>query len=139
MFTILVCDDDKAIVEAIAIFLKEEGYRVLPCYGGEEALRLIQSETVHLALLDIMMPGLDGLHTARKMRQLSSLPILFLTAKSEDTDKIIGLNAGADDYITKPFNPLELMARVKSNLRRYVSLGNLPSVHTISTLSLIHI
>lgn len=133
MFTILVCDDDKAIVEAIAIFLKEEGYRVLPCYGGEEALRLIQSETVHLALLDIMMPGLDGLHTARKMRQLSSLPILFLTAKSEDTDKIIGLNAGADDYITKPFNPLELMARVKSNLRRYVSLGNLPSVHTIST------
>lgn len=125
MYTILVCDDDKDIVEAVCIYLNAEGYEVLKAYNGKEAVTIIQEQTVHLILLDIMMPEMDGIRTARKLREENhSLPILFLSAKSEDNDKILGLNIGGDDYITKPFNPLELIARVKSALRRYTTLGS---------------
>ncbi len=125
MYTILVCDDDKDIVEAIYIYLTAEGYHVLKAYHGKQAIEVIETQEVHLILLDIMMPEMDGIRTTRKLRENNySLPILFLSAKSEDNDKILGLNIGADDYITKPFNPLELIARVKSALRRYTTLGN---------------
>lgn len=128
MYTILVCDDDKDIVEAIQIYLKTEGYHVLKAYNGRQALEIIAHNEIHLALLDIMMPELDGIHTTIKLRELGYIfPIIFLTAKSEDSDKVVGLNIGADDYITKPFNPLELIARVKSSLRRFTMLGSLPS------------
>lgn len=127
---ILVCDDDKEIVEAISIYLEQEGYHVLKAYDGQEALDIMYSYTscqgepeLHLLILDIMMPRLDGIHAMMKLRQKYSIPVILLSAKSEDTDKILGLNAGADDYITKPFNPLELIARVKSQLRRYTQLG----------------
>lgn len=125
MFNILVCDDDKEIVDAIDIYLSQEGYHILKAYDGLQAIEIMKKEEVHLVLLDIMMPNLDGIRATRKIREESSVPIIMLSAKSEDVDKILGLNIGADDYITKPFNPLELIARVKSQLRRYTQLGNL--------------
>jgi len=125
MFNILVCDDDKEIVDAIDIYLSQEGYPILKAYDGLQAIEIMKKEEVHLILLDIMMPNLDGIRATRKIRETSSVPIIMLSAKSEDVDKILGLNIGADDYITKPFNPLELIARVKSQLRRYTQLGNL--------------
>lgn len=121
---ILVCDDDKEIVEAIEIYLQQEGYQVFRAYDGEDALKILKEEEIHLLIIDVMMPKLDGIRAALKIREESSIPIIILSAKSEDTDKILGLNVGADDYITKPFNPLELVARVKSQLRRYTKLGN---------------
>ena len=125
MQNILVCDDDKQIVEAISIYLTGEGYNVLKAYDGFEALKIMEKEPLDLLILDVMMPGLDGIRTTLKIRENSSIPIIILSAKSEDQDKILGLNIGADDYITKPFNPLELVARVKSQLRRYTQLGNM--------------
>ena len=125
MQTILVCDDDKQIVEAINIYLTGEGFDVIKAYDGYEALELLETHDVNLMIVDVMMPGLDGIRTTLKVRETSSIPIIILSAKSEDADKILGLNIGADDYITKPFNPLELVARVKSQLRRYTQLGNL--------------
>ena len=125
MPTILVCDDDKQIVEAINIYLTGEGFNVIKAYDGYEALELLEKNEVNLMIIDVMMPGLDGIRTTLKVRETSSIPIIILSAKSEDTDKILGLNIGADDYITQPFNPLELVARVKSQLRRYTQLGNL--------------
>ena len=125
MFNILVCEDDKEIVDAIDIYLSQEGYHILKAYDGLQAIEIMKKEEVHLILLDIMMPNLDGIRATRKIRETSSVPIIMLSAKSEDVDKILGLNIGADDYITKPFNPLELIARVKSQLRRYTQLGNL--------------
>ena len=122
---ILVCDDDREIVDAIEIYLNQEGYRVLKAYDGEQALEVLKTESVQLVIIDIMMPKLDGIRATIKIRESNSVPVIFLSAKSEDTDKIHGLNVGADDYVTKPFNPLELVARVKSNLRRYTSLGSL--------------
>ncbi|MGC4018738.1 MAG: response regulator transcription factor [Muricomes sp.] len=123
MYNILVCDDDKEIVEAIEIYLTQEGYHVLKAYDGGEALKVLETEEVHLLVLDVMMPQLDGIRATLKIRETNSIPIIILSAKSEDADKILGLNVGADDYITKPFNPLELVARVKSQLRRYTQLG----------------
>ena len=125
MFNILVCDDDKEIVDAIDIYLSQEGYHILKAYDGLQAIEIMKKEEVHLILLDIMMPNLDGIRATRKIRETSSVPIIMLSAKSEEVDKILGLNIGADDYITKPFNPLDLIARVKSQLRRYTQLGNL--------------
>lgn len=125
MFNILVCDDDKEIADAIDIYLSQEGYHILKAYDGLQAIEIMKKEEVHLIRLDIMMPNLDGIRATRKIRETSSVPIIMLSAKSEDVDKILGLNIGADDYITKPFNPLELIARVKSQLRRYTQLGNL--------------
>lgn len=123
MNTILVCDDERDIVSAIRIYLNGEGYRVLEAYSGVQALELMARERVDLVLMDIMMPEMDGLTAVAKIRETSNVPVLFLSAKSEDTDKILGLNIGADDYITKPFNPVELLARVRSQLRRYLQLG----------------
>ena len=120
---ILVCDDDKEIVEAIEIYLQQEGYHVLKAYDGEQALDMLKKNEVHLLIIDVMMPKLDGIRATLKIREESSIPIIILSAKSEDSDKILGLNIGADDYVTKPFNPLELVARVKSQLRRYMQLG----------------
>ena len=125
MTNILVCDDDREIVEAIEIYLNQEGYQVYKAYDGEQAIQVLKDQNIHLLVIDIMMPKLDGIHATLKIREYSSIPIIFLSAKSEDTDKILGLNIGADDYVTKPFHPLELVARVKSNLRRYTQLGNL--------------
>ena len=122
--TILVCDDDREIVDAIEIYLSQEGYRILKAYDGVQAVEMREQEDVQLLLIDIMMPKLDGLRATLKIREKSSIPIIILSAKSEDADKILGLNIGADDYVTKPFNPLELVARVKSQLRRYTKLGN---------------
>lgn len=123
MYNILVCDDDKEIVEAIEIYLTQEGYHILKAYDGVEALDILEREEVHLLLLDVMMPRLDGIRATLKIREKNSIPIIILSAKSEDADKILGLNVGADDYVTKPFSPLELVARVKSQLRRYTKLG----------------
>ena len=123
MYNILVCDDDKEIVEAIEIYLSQEGYHVMKAYDGAEALKLLETENAHLLVLDVMMPKLDGIRATLKIRENNSIPIIILSAKSEDADKILGLNVGADDYVTKPFNPLELVARVKSQLRRYTQLG----------------
>ncbi|ATW23415.1 response regulator transcription factor [Candidatus Formimonas warabiya] len=122
---VLVCDDDKAIVDALEIFLKQENYGVVKAYTGTQALQALSEHKIHLVLLDIMMPDLDGLSTTIKIREELNIPIILLSAKSEDTDKITGLNFGADDYVTKPFNPLELMARVKSQMRRYTTLGSI--------------
>lgn len=121
---ILVCDDEKEIVDAIEIYLKNEGYQIHKAYNGAEALTVFDKTEIHLAIMDIMMPVMDGIRATMKIREKYNIPVLMLSAKSEDTDKIIGLNMGADDYVTKPFNPLELIARVKSLLRRYVSLGS---------------
>lgn len=123
MAKILVCDDDKEIVEAIDIYLSQEGYEVMKAYDGEEALEVLKKEKVDLLVIDIMMPKLDGIHATLKIREENNMPIIILSAKSEDADKILGLNIGADDYVTKPFNPLELVARVKSQIRRYTKLG----------------
>ena len=124
-YRILVCDDDREIVDAIEIYLKQEGYQIIKAYDGIEALELLQREEVQLLILDVMMPRLDGIRTTLKVRERMRIPIIILSAKSEDADKIIGLNIGADDYITKPFNPLELLARVKSQLRRYTEFGSI--------------
>lgn len=124
MNRILVCDDDKEIVDAIEIYLSQEGYEILKAYDGIQAVEMLQKEEVQLLIIDIMMPRLDGLRATLKIREKSSIPIIILSAKSEDADKILGLNIGADDYVSKPFNPLELVARVKSQLRRYTKLGN---------------
>jgi len=124
-YNILVCDDDTAIVNALEIYLKQDGYSVFKAYNGNEALKLLEQSDIHLIILDIMMPGLDGLLTTVKVREKWNIPIILLSAKSQDTDKITGLNFGADDYVTKPFNPLELLARVKSQLRRYTQLGSM--------------
>ena len=123
MYNILVCDDEKDIVSALTIYLTTAGYQVFPAYDGTEALDLLRREDIHLLLLDIMMPKLDGIAALTRLREASNVPVILLTAKSEDTDKIQGLNLGADDYVTKPFNPVEVLARVKSQLRRYLQLG----------------
>ncbi len=125
MLNILVCDDDKEIVDAIEIYLVQEGYHVLKAYDGIQAMEILREQEVHLLIIDIMMPRLDGIHATLKIRESSSIPIIMLSAKTEDSDKILGLNIGADDYVAKPFNPLELVARVKSQLRRYTELGNI--------------
>lgn len=122
---ILVCDDDKEIVRAIGIYLKNEGYRVLEAYDGIEALDILRKEEIHLIIMDIMMPRMDGMQATVRIREEKNIPIIMLSAKSEDYDKIGGLGAGADDYVTKPFNPMELLARVKSQLRRYTTLGSM--------------
>lgn len=124
MAKILVCDDDKDIVEAIDIYLTQEGYEVLKAYDGDEAIKVLKRNEVDLLIMDVMMPRLDGIRATLKIRENMSLPIIILSAKSEDADKILGLNIGADDYMTKPFNLLELVARVKSQLRRYTQLGS---------------
>lgn len=124
MYNVLVCDDDREIVEAIEIYLPQEGYKVLKAYDGEEALKVLDREKVDLLIIDVMMPKLDGIRATLKIREKKNMPIIILSAKSEDADKILGLNVGADDYMTKPFNPLELTARVKSQLRRYTQLGS---------------
>ena len=128
MAKILVCDDDKEIVEAIEIYLQQEGHEVLKAYDGEEALRLLRSDHADLLIIDVMMPKLDGIRATLKIREANNMPIIILSAKSEDADKILGLNVGADDYLRKPFNPLELVARVKSQLRRYTQLGSMVNV-----------
>ena len=125
MYNVLVCDDDIAILNSIKIYLTQEGYNVLEAYNGKEVLEIIQNNDVHCLILDIMMPELDGLSATLKIREKFNFPIILLSAKSEDTDKITGLSFGADDYVTKPFNPLELMARVKSQIRRYSTLGSM--------------
>ena len=124
MYNVLVCDDDREIVEAIEIYLSQEGYKVLKAYDGEEALKVLDREKVDLLIIDVMMPKLDGIRATLKIREKKNMPIIILSAKSEDADKILGLNVGADDYMTKPFNPLQLTARVKSQLRRYTQLGS---------------
>ncbi len=124
MKNILVCDDDKEIVDAIEIYLQQEGYQIFKAYDGEQAIRMLDEQEIHPLIIDVMMPKLDGIRATLKIREESSIPIIILSAKSEDADKILGLNIGADDYVTKPFNPLELVARVKSQLRRYTQLGN---------------
>ncbi len=124
--TILVCDDEKEIVEAISIYLEGDGYKIIKAYDGQEAVDILSSgKKVDLIIMDVMMPGMDGIHATLKIREKLDVPIIILSAKSEDNDKILGLNIGADDYISKPFNPLELLARVKSQLRRYMQLGNI--------------
>ena len=124
MYNILVCDDERDIVSALDIYLTSDGYHVWKAYNGKEALEYIRTEEVHLVLMDIMMPEMDGIQTMVKIREISNVPVILLTAKSEDTDKVLGLMVGADDSITKPFNPVEMQARVKSQLRRYMLLGS---------------
>lgn len=123
MYSILVCDDEKDIVSALRIYLTAEGYQVYEAYNGKEALEVLEREEIHLVLMDVMMSVMDGITAMAKLRERSNVPVIMLTAKSEDTDKVLGLNIGADDYVTKPFNPVELQARVKSQLRRYMQLG----------------
>lgn len=123
MYNILVCDDEKDIVSALKIYLGADGYQIYEAYNGREALEVIEREEIHLVLMDIMMPELDGIGAMIQIRQKSNVPVILLTAKSEDTDKVLGLTVGADDYVTKPFNPVEVQARVKSQLRRYMQLG----------------
>lgn len=130
MYNVLVCDDEKDIVSALQIYLKSEGYQVFTAYNGKEALKLIAKEDIQLVLMDIMMPEMDGIETMCKIREISNVPVILLTAKSEDTDKVLGLTVGADDYVTKPFNPVELQARVKSQIRRYMLLGSGQQVKT---------
>ena len=134
MSKILIVDDDKEIVDSIDIYLRNEGYNTYKAYDGIEALETIMNEDIHLILMDIMMPKLDGIKATIKIREERNIPIILVSAKSEDTDKIIGLNIGADDYITKPFNLLELIARVKSNLRRYINLGNYNNINISNEL-----
>ena len=123
MYHILVCDDEKDIVSALKIYLTADGYEVFCAYNGKEAIEVLEKEEIHLVLMDIMMPQMDGITAMTKIRETSNVPVILLTAKSEDTDKVLGLTVGADDYVTKPFNPVELQARVKSQLRRYMQLG----------------
>lgn len=128
---ILVCDDDKEIVDAIGIYLENEGYKIFKAFNGIEAIEIIEQNEIHLIIMDIMMPKMDGIQATMKIREQNNIPLIMLSAKSEDTDKILGLNLGADDYITKPFNPLELIARVKANLRRYTKLGSLETKNNV--------
>ena len=128
MYTILICDDDEDILSALEIYLRQDGYEVVKASNGLEALQAAREHTVHLFLLDVMMPGMDGIRTAVRLREATNAPIVFLSAKTEDTDRILGLNMGGDDYITKPFNPVELLARVRAALRRYARLGGLHEV-----------
>ena len=123
MYNVLICDDERDIVSALKIYLSNDNYNLYEAYNGKQALDVINNNDIHLVLLDIMMPEMDGIQTLIKMRESKNIPVIFLSAKGEDTDKILGLNIGADDYITKPFNPVELLARVKSQLRRYMVLG----------------
>lgn len=123
MYNILVCDDEKDIVSALQIYLESDGYKVFTAFNGQEAVDVFQQNDIHLILMDIMMPIMDGITAMVKLRETSNVPVILLTAKSEDTDKILGLNVGADDYITKPFNPVEMLARVRSQIRRYTKLG----------------
>lgn len=123
MYNILVCDDEKDIVSALKIYLEAEGYATFEAYNGREALKVLDTQDIHLVLMDIMMPEMDGISAMVKIRESSNVPVVLLTAKGEDTDKVLGLNVGADDYITKPFNPVEMLARVRSQLRRYMQLG----------------
>lgn len=125
MYNILICDDEKDIVSALKIYLSAEGYHTVEASNGKDALALIGSMEIHLILMDIMMPELDGINATVRLRETSNIPVILLTAKSEDTDKVLGLNIGADDYITKPFNPVEMLARVKAQLRRYTNLGGM--------------
>lgn len=130
MYTILVCDDDNAILESIEIYLKSEGYNVITAVNGIDAIEKVKNNEIHCMVLDIMMPKMDGLKATVRLREKYNFPIILLSAKSEDTDKIAGLGFGADDYVTKPFNPLELVARVKSQIRRYSSLGSMQKKRT---------
>ena len=123
MYNILICDDERDIVSALKIYLEAEGYATVAAYNGNEAVEAVRNNAVHLALMDIMMPECDGISAMTQIREISNIPVILLTAKGEDTDKILGLNVGADDYITKPFNPVEVIARVRSQLRRYMQLG----------------
>lgn len=134
MHTVLICDDDKDIVSALKIYLTSEGYRTVEAYNGAEAVELVRGGGIDLILMDVMMPKLDGIHATAKLREEGNIPIILLTAKSEDSDKVLGLNIGADDYITKPFNPIEVIARVKSQLRRYTSLGGKDSGEKMNVL-----
>lgn len=124
MYKVLICDDEQDILNALNIYLSAQGYETILCTNGQEALKVLSTQTVHLVLLDIMMPVMDGITVLSRLRAFSNVPVIFLTAKSEDTDKVLGLDVGADDYITKPFNPIEVLARVKSQLRRYLQLGS---------------
>lgn len=123
MYNILICDDEKDIVSALKIYIEAEGYRTFTAYTGKQALEVLRGQEIHLVLLDIMMPEMDGISVMVRLREMSNIPVILLTAKSEDEDKILGLNVGADDYVTKPFSPLELLARIRSVLRRYMQLG----------------
>ncbi|MDE7183438.1 MAG: response regulator transcription factor [Lachnospiraceae bacterium] len=136
MYNVLVCDDEKDIVSALRIYLTTEGYQVYEAYNGKEALEALSREEIHLVLMDVMMPVMDGITAMVKLREQSNVPVIMLTAKSEDTDKVLGLNIGADDYVTKPFNPVELQARVKSQLRRYMQLGSGIMTNVGETLSI---
>ena len=124
MYNVLICDDEKDIVSALRIYLTSEGYEVFEANNGKEAVEIVKNQTIHLVLMDIMMPVMDGIQAMVKIREFSNVPVILLTAKGQDTDKVLGLNVGADDYVTKPFNPVELQARVKSQLRRYMMLGS---------------
>lgn len=134
MYNILICDDEKDIVSALKIYLTTANYKLFCAYNGKEALDIIEKEDIHLVLMDIMMPVMDGIETVAKLREYSNVPVILLTAKSEDTDKVLGLNIGADDYITKPFNPVEVQARVRSQLRRYMTLGSNVKKETVLRL-----
>ena len=140
MYNILICDDEKDIVSALKIYLTPEGYTLYEAYDGMQALEILRKNEIHLVLMDIMMPVLDGIAATAKIREESNVPVILLTAKSEDTDKVLGLNIGADDYITKPFNPVEVLARVRSDLRRYMQLGGGGTVKkdvcTVGTITL---
>lgn len=136
MYNVLVCDDEKDIVTALKIYLTADGYQVYEAYNGKEALEVLAKEEIHLVLMDIMMPVMDGITAMVKLRETSNVPVIMLTAKSEDTDKVLGLNIGADDYVTKPFNPVEVQARVKSQLRRYMQLGGGTSAKENETLTI---
>ena len=138
MYNILVCDDERDIVSALRIYLTSENYNVFCAYNGQQALEIMEKEEILAVLLDVMMPEMDGITTLTKIRERSNVPVIMLTAKSEDTDKVLGLNIGADDYVTKPFNPVELLARVKSQLRRYLFLGGnvSPAVLSIGGIEL---
>lgn len=139
MYNILICDDEKDIVNALKVYLADPAYVLFEAYSGKETIDIVSREDIHLVLLDIMMPVMDGITAMAKLREISNVPIILLTAKSEDTDKILGLNVGADDYITKPFNPVEVAARVRSQLRRYMQLGGgsiKPSVLTVGSITL---
>lgn len=129
--TVLVCDDDHEIVAGIEIYMKNEGYRVLKAYNGKEALEILESESVQLVIMDVMMPVMDGMKATHLIREKYNIPVIMLSAKSENTDKVMGLNIGADDYLAKPFNPLELIARVKSQLRRYTALGGMVETQSV--------
>ncbi len=125
MYNILICDDERDIVNALKIYLSSENYNIFEAYDGQQAVDIVRSEDIHLVLLDIMMPKKDGISAVTEIRKESNIPVIMITAKSEDTDKVLGLNVGADDYITKPFNPVEVIARVRSQLRRYAVLGGM--------------